>query len=94
MDLFAQMAKKIIEKQSTIIGPIAVEQAEKINGLVVSWEDGKHEVSISGDGQAAIDRLVEQYKKLFGQISVEVCKEAASPLLNQLPESKQPKTLE
>jgi hypothetical protein len=40
-----------------------------------------------------VDRLVEQYKELFGKISVEVCREAAEPLMKKLPEGKLPKTL-
>ena len=96
MDTYAQIAKKIIEQQETIIGPVAIEQAKQISGLqVASWEKGKHEVKVSGYESGVIDKLVQQYKELFGQISVEVCKEAAGPLMTKLNSEKQkvPKTL-
>ena len=92
MDLYAQIAEKIIKQQENIIGPVAIEQAEAVSGLTVDWD--KHQVNVSGDGVAVIDHLVEQYKELFGQISVEVCKEAAGGLIDKLPSGKHPKTLE
>lgn len=91
MDVYAQMATKIIEQQQTIIGPVAIEQAKSVSGLKVDWD--KHHVSVSGNEQAVIDKLVSQYKELFGKISVEVCKEAASKLLSELPADKQPASL-
>lgn len=92
MDVYAQIIERIIKQQETIIGPVAVEQAEQVSNLKVNWD--KHEVSVSGDGAKVIDDLVEQYKELFGQISVEVCKEAAESLMGKLPAGKHPKTLE
>jgi len=91
MDLYAQIASKIIKQQESIIGPVAIEQAQAIGGLELNW--GKELVTITGNGQQVVDRLVRQYKNLFGQISVEVCKEAASALLGQLPQDKLPETL-
>jgi hypothetical protein len=91
MDVYSQMAEKIIEHQESIIGPVAVEQAEVVHGLKVDWD--KKSVQISGDEPKVIDNLVNQYKELFGKISVEVCREAAGPLINKLPEGKLPKTL-
>ena len=91
MDLFNQIATKIIEQQQTIIGPVAIEQAKSVSGLKVDWD--KHSVVVSGNGAAVIDKLVAQYQELFGKISVEVCKEAASKLVSQLPADQQPKSL-
>jgi len=91
MDIYAQIAEKIIAQQETIIGPVAIEQAKRVSDLKVNWD--KHEVSITGNESAAIDKLVDQYKELFGKISVEVCKEAASKLMSQLPADKQPSSL-
>ncbi len=92
MDVFAQIAAKIIEQQEAIIGPVAVEQAKKVAGLKIDWPN--KQVTVSGDETAVIDKLVAQYKELFGQISVEVCKEAASKLLPQVPANEVPKTLQ
>ncbi len=91
MDVYAEIAKKIISQQETIIGPVAIEQAKAVSGLTVDWD--KKEVKVSGNEQAVIDKLVDQYKDLFGKISVEVCKEAASKLVGQLPADKQPSSL-
>jgi hypothetical protein len=91
MDVYAQIVQRIIKQQESIIGPIAVEQAEHVHNLKVDWD--KKDVQVTGDGAKVIDNLVEQYKELFGKISVEVCKEAAEPLISKLPEGKLPKTL-
>ncbi len=93
MDLYAQIASKIIEEQQTIIGPVAIEQAKAVSGLSVEWTKDKHHVTVTGNETAVIDKLVAQYKVLFGKISVEVCKEAASKLLAQLPADQQPSSL-
>jgi hypothetical protein len=47
MNVFAQMAEKIIESQETIIGPVALEQASHVPHLHLDWEH--HEVQIDGD---------------------------------------------
>ena len=91
MDVYSQIAVKIIKQQESIIGPVAVEQAKKVSGLTIDWD--KQSVTISGDEAAAIDKLIDQYKDLFGQISVEVCKEAAGSLIGQLPANGLPKEL-
>jgi len=36
MDIWTQMAERIIREQEIIIGPIAIEQAKKVDGLEVS----------------------------------------------------------
>jgi hypothetical protein len=91
-EIFAQIAEKIIERQEDVIGPVAVQQAQRVKALKIDWPN--HRVSITGNAQLAIDQLVEQYKALFGQIAVETCKEAASRYLAELPASQLPKTLE
>lgn len=64
---------KIIKEQEAIIGPIALEQAQKVSGLEVSSLD---DIKISGNAKDVLSNLVEQYAKLFGQASIEVCREA------------------
>jgi hypothetical protein len=91
MDVYAEIAKRIIQQQETIIGPVAIEQAMHVPHLKVDWD--KKEVNISGNGSQVIDDLVGKYQELFGKISVEVSKEAAEPLIKDLPEGKLPKTL-
>jgi hypothetical protein len=91
MDIYSQIAVKIITGQEAIIGPVAVEQAAQVDGMTVDW--GKHEVAISGNKVKAVEDLIEKYKQLFGQISVEVSKQAAASLMTQLPADGLPKTL-
>ncbi len=91
MDIYAQMAAKIIKEQESIIGPVALEQAKKVPGLEVDW--AKHEVKIKGNEPATIEKLVEQYQHLFGQTSVEVCKDAVKGLRSDVPADKMPPLL-
>lgn len=91
MDIYAQIVQKIIEHQESIIGPVAVERAVAVKGLVVDWANKS--VSISGEPKTVIDQLVEQYKTLFGQISVEVCKEAVGRLAGQMSADQMPTSL-
>lgn len=89
--VFSEMIEKIIKEQEAIIGPIALEQAEKVPGLKVNWQ--KHEVSIDGDGTDTVEKLVEQYRAIFGQASVEACKEAVSGVISQIPRDQIPNLL-
>lgn len=91
MSTFTIMVEKIIEKQETIIGPIALEQAKKVEGLSIDWS--KHEVVIKGNEVDVVEKLVEQYQHLFGRASIEACKEAVHSLLSQVPSSQVPNLL-
>lgn len=91
MDIFQQITSKIIKEQESIIGPLAIEQAKKVKGLTVDWSNRK--VSFQGDKKAIIDDLVEQYRKLFGQASVEVCREAAKEFISKIPQNEMPSLL-
>lgn len=79
MNIFGQLVEKIIKDQEDIIGPIALEQAQKVPGLKVDLE--KHDVRFDGNQTDVVEKLVEKYKEIFGQTSVEVCKEAAKKIL-------------
>ena len=87
---YPAVAKSIIEAQENIIGPIAVERASQVKGLLLDWKSKT--VTITKEPLSVIDELVGQYRELFGEISVEVCREAAvhtvgSGLLDELPAS-------
>lgn len=71
---FEGAIKSIISQQGLIMGPVAIEEANKVSGLKVS-PDGKA-VTLTGDGKQVLENLVNQYASLFGRVSVEVCKEA------------------
>jgi hypothetical protein len=89
---FSQMIIKIISEQESIIGPLAVEQAQKVNGLKLDWPH--KQISVNGDEKAVIDSLINQYEKIFGRASVEICKEVASSFINQLTKNEIPSILQ
>ena len=91
MDIFSKMAEKIIIEQEGVIGPIALEQAKKVHGLSVDLE--KHQIIFSGNKTEILEKLVEKYKQLFGQASIEVCKDAVRSMLSQIPQDQVPALL-
>jgi hypothetical protein len=91
MSIFTSMAEKIIEEQEGIIGPIALEQAQKVKGLKIDWD--KKDISIEGNETEVVEKLIEQYEHLFGQASVEACKEAVRNLIPQVPQNQVPQLL-
>jgi len=92
MDIYGQMVERIIKEQEDVIGPIALEQAKKVPGLTVDME--KHEVAFSGDKKEILNKLVENYKHLFGQASVEVCKDAIKSFKGKVPADTLPSQLQ
>jgi hypothetical protein len=91
MDIFKNIAKKIIKEQELIIGPLAWDEARKVIGLSVVETRG--EVAFSGDPKEVLDRLVAQYERLFGKASHEVCREAAVSLIADLSPAEVPSSL-
>lgn len=91
MNTYQDIAVAIIRAQETVIGPVALMQAKEVEELSVDWD--KKEVQLKGDGKMAIDHLISSYKMLFGQISVDVCKEAAARLVGQLSAEELPALL-
>lgn len=88
MDIYSQAVAEIIRQQQSVIGPLALDQARKVNGL--NFTDMNH-LTISGDAKDVLAHLVQQYSTIFGQASVEVCKEALKhlktpPQREELPE--------
>ncbi len=91
MNIYAQIIAKIIKSQEAIIGPVAIEQAQRVPNLLVDWDN--HKITINDNEAKVVDDLMAVYKELFGQISVEVSKEAAAPLIGQLPAGGLPEAL-
>jgi hypothetical protein len=90
-DIYSDIVERIVREQETIIGPIAIEQAQKVPGLKVDLN--KHEISFQGNRMEAVENLIEKYRELFGQASVEACKEAVSGIISQVPNDKVPHLL-
>lgn len=85
---YSKVIISIIEAQENIIGPVAIERATHVVGLAVDWSNKA--VQINGEPISILTDLVGQYRELFGDISVEVCREAAmhsvgSGALDKLP---------
>jgi len=93
MSTIDQIVVKIIKEQELIIGPLAWAQAEKVQGLHIT--DRKSGVVSIDEGNASsvVDRLVNQYERLFGRASVEVCREAVAPFLRDLAPTEVPSSL-
>lgn len=81
MDPYAQAISNIIKEQQAIIGPVALEQANKVSGLQVNGSD----IKVTGNKKEVLGNLVDQFAKLFGKASVAVCKEAFEPYQSKIP---------
>ena len=90
MDPFAQGISNIIKEQQAIIGPVALDQAKKVSGLE---NVGTDDIKITGNKKEVLGNLVNQYAKLFGRASIEVCKEAFQPFSDKIPASEIPDIL-
>jgi len=90
MDAHAQAVSNIIKEQQAIIGPVALDQAKKVSGLQVTSVD---DVKITGNKKEVLGNLVNQYSKLFGRASVEICKEAFEPFSSKIPAAEIPEIL-
>lgn len=91
MDIYTQLAEKIVKEQETIIGPVAFEQALKVPGVTI--DAATHQVALSGNEKEIVENLVKQYEGLFGRTSVEVCKEATRDIVSNSPRDQIPQIL-
>lgn len=92
MDIYSKLVEKIIIEQENIVGPLALEQAKKVSGLSINWE--KKEIIFQGDHKQIVEKLVEKYQALFGQASVEVCKDAIKTFKSEVTKDMLPQILQ
>jgi hypothetical protein len=90
LTVYDQIVQCIIQKQESIVGPLAVQTAKNVEGLIVI---SSNNIKISAEPKSTIDRLVMAYSDLFGQISVDVCNDAAYPMVSGLDMLARPSTL-
>lgn len=91
--LFPQIAVRIIKEQELIIGPLAWDEARKVQGIeVLDQKNGEIDLQ-NGDARDIINRLVAQYEKIFGKASHEVCKEVVQDLIAEMPPEEIPSSL-
>ncbi len=87
-----QIILAIIKRQEKVAGAIAWEEAKAVPGLrIVDQKEEKFVVT--GEIKEVISALVERYKGLFGNLAVDVSKDAAKHFLATLPESEVPEIL-
>ncbi len=93
MTIFDQISIRIIKEQELIIGPIAWDEARKVEGLQII-DEKKGEINLQdGDPKSIINGLVAQYERLFGRASHEVCKEAVRDLITKMSSEEVPSSL-
>ncbi len=90
MDPITQIVKSIIKEQQTIIGPLALEQAKKVQGITFKSTD---DIVVSGDHKTVLNNLVSQYAKIFGEASVQVCRDAFEQFQGKIPPQEVPEIL-
>ena len=91
IDRAALLIKAIVSGQSLIIGPIAIEQANKVPGIQVSSDLSV--VKVSEAGKEVLEKLVRQYERLFGRASVEACRDTVRESLPPVSEKDLPDIL-
>ncbi|MFO0703926.1 MAG: hypothetical protein U0525_04350 [Patescibacteria group bacterium] len=89
MDTYGKLATQIIKDQSVIIGPVASTIAGRVNGLVI---DGA-EIKFNIDPKQVLQNLVIEYKNVFGDASVEICKESVHSIDVNLTKEELPEIL-
>ena len=82
MDIFGQIAVKIIKEQELVIGPLAWVEVKKVDGLKVA--DATQDVKLEGDKKQVIDTLVARFDRLCGSLSHKVSRGAVAGLLADL----------
>lgn len=91
MDIYSSLVQKIVKEQEAIIGPVAIEQASKVEGLRI--DPKTYDVTLNGDKKVIIESLVKKYESLFGLTSIEVCRDAVKSMLPQVSRDQIPQIL-
>lgn len=91
--IFDQISVRIIKEQELLIGPLAWDEARKVPGLkILDQTTGR--VEFNGDPKEILTKLVDQYSRLFGRASTEVCRQAVQDLIVEMPKNEVPEILQ
>lgn len=78
LNKYIEAVKAITKEQSKIVGEVvALELARNTEGLHI---DKNENITFTGDPVHILEELVNKYSLLFGNISIEVSKEAVEKL--------------
>jgi hypothetical protein len=92
LSIFEKITLRIIKEQESVIGPLAWDEARKVQGLhIIDQKTGA--VAVDKEEKETVDRLVSQYDRLFGQASREVSRAAVHSLVADLLPEEVPSTL-
>jgi hypothetical protein len=91
MDIVSQIPLRIIKEQELVIGPLAWDEARKVNGL--AFDQSHNSVSLAGDAKDVINRLVAQYERIFGKASHAVCHDAVQDIISTMRPEEVPSSL-
>ncbi len=69
-----EIFSKIINEQKAVVGPLANQLAHSVQGI--HFGQGDQVDQIQGDAKTVLHDLVTAYAQLFGQASIEICKDA------------------
>lgn len=72
MDIYDELVNKIVATQQDVIGPVAVLMAKKVKGLDFS----NKLIHVTAEPKVVLSDLVLEYSKIFGDASIEMCKES------------------
>lgn len=86
---YIDLIKRIIQGQEQVIGPLAAINAKKVLGLHILGQ----EITTEGNGKQILEDLVNQYAKLFGKASIELCRESILPILDKISPNDIPEIL-
>jgi len=88
------IVKTIVEHQQVVIGPLAIEQANKVAGLSVTEGGGIQAHVTNKNTSTLLMDLVGRYEELFGRASVEVCRDAIKEVTPKVNPSELPQVLQ
>ena len=78
--VYAKMVNSIVKEITTIIGPVAIVQANNVKGLSVTATGN---VDIKGDAVKKIEQLVKAYEVLIGPVAITIAKRAVKTFLEK-----------
>ncbi len=90
---FPQIAIRIIREQELVIGPLAWDEARKVEGLQIIDEKKGEIIFKDEDQKTVINKLVAQYERIFGRASHAVCHDAVIDLIKNMSPEEIPSSL-